>query len=121
MCKGKNFCAFDLLMHSHSMRTWETANILSEFLAIKKMQKSNNLADFRAEPEDLLQEIKNSDAKAVILVGHQPSLTKFTSRAIEDDRDRNLASLMLRNNGGMILLKFSSWEFGSAELQLERN
>ena len=104
------------------MRTWETANILSEYLTIREMRKSANLAaSLKIEPEDIFQEIRNSDAKAVVLVGHQPSLTKFISRAIGDDRDRNLAFLMLRSYGGMILLKFSSWEFGSAELQLERN
>ena len=116
MCKARSFCSFDLLIHSPSMRTWETANIFSEHFTVQKRRISDNLSEYHSEPEDILQEIRDSNANTIVLVGHQPSLIKFLSEALGKDDSTAMARILLDGYGSMIPLKFSSWEFGAAEL-----
>ena len=116
MCKARNFCSFDLLIHSSSVRAWETANIFAEHFTVKERRISDNLTEYRSEPEDILQEIRDSNVNTVVLVGHQPSLTKFLSKVL-DKEDATMARILLDGYGNMIPLKFSSWDLGSAKLQ----
>lgn len=117
MCKGKEFCAFDLLIHSRTIRVWETVNIFSEHFTVKERRISDNLTERGVEPEDLLQEIRDSNANTVVLVGHQPSLAKFLSKALGENDSATIGYMLLNGYGNMIPLKFSSWDFGSAEIQ----
>lgn len=116
ICKARDFCSFDLLIHSSSMRAWETANIFSDYFTVKERRISDNLEERMSEPEDILQEIKDSGVNRVVLVGHQPSLMKFLSKALSED-DIGMARILLDSYGNMIPLKFSSWDFGSAKLE----
>ena len=116
MCKARSFCSFDLLIHSSSVRAWETANIFSEFFTVQERRMSNNLSERHATPEDILREIRESNVNTVVLVGHQPSLTKFLSEVLSEE-NAAMAHILLNGYGNMIPLKFSSWDFGSAELQ----
>lgn len=116
MCKARNFCSFDLLIHSPSVRAWETANIFSDYFAVRERRMSDNLSERYSEPEEILQEIRATRANTVVLVGHQPSLTKFLSEVLSEE-SATMAHILLNSYGSMIPLKFSSWEFGSAELQ----
>lgn len=117
MCRAKKFCAFDLLIHSKAMRAWETANIFSDYFTVKERRMSDNLSErLFSEPEDILQEIRDSNVNTVVLVGHQPSLREFVSKALGKD-DSTVARILLNGYGNMIPLKFSSWDFGSAKLE----
>lgn len=116
MCKAKEFCTFDLLIHSNSMRAWETANIFSEYFTVKERRISSILSERYLEPEEILQEIRASRANTVVLVGHQPSLTEFLSKALGED-SAEMARFLLDDYGNMIPLKFSTWDFSSAKLQ----
>lgn len=115
MCKAKESCTFDLLIHSRAIRTWETANIFSEHFTVKERRISDNLAEREVEPENLLQEIREANVNTVVLVGHQPSLARFISKALGEN-DSIIARMLLEGYGSMIPLKFSSWDFGSAEI-----
>lgn len=115
ICRAKESCAFDLLIHSRTMRAWETANIFSEYFTVKERRMSDNLTERMSEPEDILQEIRDSGVNRVVLVGHQPSLVKFLSKSLGEDSS-TMAHFLLEGYGNMVPLKFSSWDFGSAKL-----
>ena len=66
MCKARNFCSFDLLIHSSSMRAWETANIFSEYFTVREMRLSDILSERHSEPEEILQEIKDPTGLSLI-------------------------------------------------------
>ena len=105
--------SFDLLIHSPTMRTWQTAQIFLKYFPIEKVEQiDEEFSGARGEYYDydeFFNKIKSHQAKSVVLVHHQPFLNVFLRKA------RGFGFSM--DKGSMILLEFPyPYEPGSAQI-----
>ena len=74
---------FDLILSSPFIRAKQTAEIVSEELETKQPRYSKNLAS-KANLPRLIDELveHHASAKSVLLVGHEPDLSRLISRLV---------------------------------------
>ena len=107
--------SFDLLIHSPTIRTWQTAQIFLKYFPIEKVEQiDGELSGTRGDGYDydvFFNTIKTHKAKSVVLVHHQPFLYSFLLEALGFSSE--IAP------GNMILLEFPHpYERGSARTVL---
>lgn len=104
VCKSLNHLnlKFELLLDSPLLRSQQTADIFCKYFSVQKRETSNHLKPL-APPSDLLLEIESYNLDAVVIVGHQPFLTRFISYCVlgEDSKD-----FVVFKRGGMAFLEF---------------
>ena len=104
---------FDLLLDSPLLRSQQTADIFCKYFPVQARETSSNLKPL-ADTDDLLLEISAYSKDSVVIVGHQPFLTKFISHCVTEDK-KNFTVLQ---RGGMAFLEFPlSAKAGSAVLK----
>ena len=112
-CANLNSHSFDLLIHSPTMRTWQTAQIFLKYFPIEKVEQIDE--EFSGsggedyDYDEFFNRVKAHQAKSVVLVHHQPFLNVFLRKA------RGFGFNM--NKGSMILLEFPyPYTPGSAQI-----
>ena len=86
--------SFDLLVHSPTMRTLQTAQIFLKYFPVGKVEMIRRGVDY----DDILDTIKTRQVKSVVLVHHEPNLSLFVKEAVGIDFSR-------MNQGNMVLLE----------------
>ena len=101
---------FDLILSSPYVRTRQTAEIVAEaFNARKKIQFSENLTPTGNAKELITQLIEQSPApKSVLLVGHEPYLSRLISVLISGGSD----AFITMKKGGLCRLETESLAYG---------
>lgn len=69
---------FDLMIYSPYVRTWQTAGLLSRHYRVEEIVSREKEEHYTAE--SVLEEIKASSVRQIILVDHQPFLQDFLDR-----------------------------------------
>ena len=101
--------SFGVILSSPFVRAKRTAEIIAVVFKSNKLRLSKNLAS-GADPRDLIHEL-NSDhplLKNILLVGHEPYLSKLISRLSAGDEK---LSLNLKKSG-LCKLKVGNLRFG---------
>ena len=105
--------SFQLLLESYLLRSQQTADIFCKYFSVEGREKSHKL-DPLAEPNDLLLELSAYDLKTIVIVGHQPFLTRFINFCLTAD-DK---TFIIFKRGAMAFLEFPlSVQSGSAQLK----
>jgi phosphohistidine phosphatase len=99
--------SFDLILTSPYLRAFRTAGILAEVFESKKVTETKNLI---AEASAVIEEIneKHTDLKQIVLVGHEPFMTRLISVLLSGKDD---LSITLRK-GGLCKLSIDKLSFG---------
>ena len=103
ICKSLNHLdlKFDLLLDSPLLRSQQTADIFCEHFFVQKRARSSNLKPL-SEVSELFLEIKAGNASSIVVIGHQPFLTKFINYCVTKDQ----RVFILLKRGGMAFLEF---------------
>lgn len=84
----------DKIYHSGKKRTFQTAEILKEFLSGERViEKMEGLSPLD-EPEILLERLKDFEEN-VMVVGHLPHLSKFSSLLLSGDKNKGLVAFKM--------------------------
>ena len=83
--------SFGLILSSPFIRAKRTAEIVAEVFKSNKLRLSKNLA-YRADARDLIHEMNDDypSLKNILLVGHEPYLSKLISRLSAGDEKLSL-------------------------------
>ena len=117
----QNGCRFDLLIHSPTVRTWQTAQIFSDYFEVGEV-RSQQFQSY----ENVFDEIKKAQAQSAVLVNHKTFLENFLRLAVRKKESISSSQNSLKPNedyreinfGDIILLEFpSSFAFGTAEVR----
>lgn len=108
--------SFDIILSSPYIRARETAEIVAGTLKFKKRLQLTNLLKVDADPGRMVREIENSysDLENILLVGHEPFMSRLASRLIGG---REFVSIQFKKGS---LAKFSVQAFadeGCASLE----
>ena len=112
-CVNLKDYSFDLLIHSPTMRAWQTAQIFLKYFPIGKVEK---IIEVDEEGESysydrFFDTIKTHQAKSVVLVHHLPFLHSFLMNA------HRSSDFRIGVKGGMVLLEFPyPYDPGSARI-----
>jgi len=101
---------FDLILSSPFLRAKETAEIVAAVFGIEKLLNlSSNLAA-DGNPKELIDELKRnySKRKRVLLVGHEPYLSRLISLLISGDTGIPI----ILKKGGLCKLSLASLHYG---------
>lgn len=76
--------SFDLILSSPYVRARETAEIVADILKLKKHLQLTSLLKVEAEPNKIIRELEryHSDLEDILLVGHEPFMSRLTARLI---------------------------------------
>ena len=79
----------DLIICSPAKRTRQTAHYFCEILKYKESKIQFERRIYESSAEDILQVVHetNADIKTLLLIGHNPSLTYFVNRLVQDKID----------------------------------
>ncbi len=83
---------FDLILSSPYERARHTAEIVAGELKLKKRLKFSNTLRYEGDPETLIAEITGlkSAPKDLLLVGHEPYLSRLVSLLISGDHESDM-------------------------------
>ena len=114
-CKHLSFLdlSFDLLLESHLLRAQQTADIFCKYFSVEQREKNQNL-DPLADPKNLLLELSANDFKSIVIVGHQPFLSRFINFCLTAEEQ----TFIIFKRGAMAFLEFPlAVQPGSAQLK----
>ena len=101
-CANLENYSFDLLVHSPTLRTWQTAQIFLKYFPTEKVEQIDGelsgIVGDDYDYDEFFNTIKAHQAKSVVLVHHQPFLNMFLTKAYGFDFNMS--------KGSMILLEF---------------
>ena len=106
--------AFDRVLASPFVRAWQTAEIIVEELGCPRLLTRCDALSSGAPVQNLLAELKRIDYASLLIVGHEPDLSRLISILLGGDD--HLAITMKK--GGLAKLRFAAHiEPGHARLE----
>ena len=104
---------FDLLLESHLVRAQQTADIFCQYFSVQNRESSDNLNPL-SEPESLLLELSSHNLESIVIIGHQPFLSRFMDYCLTSDEK----NCIIFKRGAMAFLDFPlAVQQGSAQLK----
>jgi phosphohistidine phosphatase len=106
----------DLMVCSTAVRSEETCRILARELGYPPDKIKINKLVYHASEEQLLEVIRAfADFGAVMMVGHNPGLTEFTNRLLDDSVDNLPTCAVVAGRLNIKSWKVVTWGCGKRE------
>jgi phosphohistidine phosphatase len=100
--------SFDLIFTSPYLRTEQTARLVAKRLGLMKRLIGTDTLEPGADRHEFLRLLKKTDSENVLIVGHEPSLSRLVSALISGS-ERSLVEL---KKGGLCKLSVPSLQHG---------